>query len=341
VRSFNGILERQSEEKLKIRTPFVSTLSAFVLAASSIGAGFAQSYPARSVRLIVPFPAGATADIAARTVFQKVGENLGQQFVIDNRSGGSTIIGTEMAAKASADGYTLVNVPFNYAANPFLFRKLPYDPAKDLMPIVLLGLTPIVLVVHPSLPARSVKELIALAAANPGKLNYATAGEGSSNHLAAELFKLLAHVDLTHVPYKGAAPAVTALTGNEVALMFSGLTSAITQIQAGRLRALAVASTKRTPTLPDILTLAEAGVAGCEASAWHGTMAPRGTPAGVIAKLNADIDKVLRSPQIVERLTAIGFEPEGGSSENFARFIRAEMEKWAKVIKTAKITAGS
>lgn len=251
------------------------------------------------------------------------------------------MIGTELAAKASADGYTLVNVPFNYAANPFLFRKLPYDPAKDLVPVVLLGLTPIVLVVHPSVPAKSVKELIALASANPGKLNYATAGGGSSNHLAAELFKLLAHVDLTHVPYKGAAPAVTALAGGEVSLMFSALTSALTQIQSGRLRALAIASTKRTPTLPNIPTMSEAGVAGCEVSAWHGTMAPRGTPAGVIAKLNAEIDKVLRLPEIIERLTTIGFEPEGGSSEDFAKFIRAEMEKWGKVIKTAKITSGS
>lgn len=310
------------------------------VALSWMAAVQAQSYPVRPVRLIVPFPPGATADTAARTVAQKLGERLGQQVVVDNRGGASTIIGTEIVAKALPDGYTLISAPFNFAVNPSLFRKLPYDPARDFRTVALLGMTPIVLVVHPSVPSRSVRELIALARANPGKLNYASAGEGSSNHLAAELFNDLARVRMTHVPYKGAAPAVTALVGGETALMFSALPSAISQIKAGRLKALAVASRVRASALPAVPTMAEAGVANCEVGAWHGVLAPSGTPNEIVTRLNAEIVNVLRLPEVAERFSAIGFDPAGGTPEDFGRFIRSEMERWAKVVKAAKISIG-
>jgi len=312
-----------------------------VFVMSSTEGACAQPYPVRPIRLIVPFPPGGIADIAARTVAQKIGERLGKQVVIDNRGGGNTIIGTDMAAKATPDGYTLISVPFNYAVNPSLYKRLPYDPAKDLKAVALLGLSPNFLVVHPSVPARSVKELIALAAANPGKLNYATGGEGTSNHLATELFKLSAHVDMVHVPYKGAAPAITALVAGEVSLLFVAVSSVITQIQAGRLRALAVTSKKRSPALPNVPTMEESGVPNCEVSAWHGVMAPTGTPIEVILKLNLEIAGALRLPDVLERFTAIGFEPHGGTPEDFEQFIKAEMEKWALLIRAAKISPGS
>ena len=301
----------------------------------------AQSYPVRPIRLIVPFPPGGIADIAARTVAQKVGERLGQRVVVDNRGGGNTVIGTDMAAKASPDGYTLVSVPFNYGVNPSFYEKLPYDPAKDLKAVALLGLSPNFLLVHPAVPARSVKELIALAAANPGKLNYATGGEASSNHLATELFKLAANIDVVHIPYKGAASAVTALMSGEVTLLFVAVSSVIAHIQAGRLRALAVASNKRSPALSNVPTMAQAGVPNCEVSAWHGVMAPNGTSRQVILKLNAEIARALRLPDVTERFAAIGFEPRAGTPEDFDRFIKSEIEKWAVVIRRAKISPGS
>lgn len=311
------------------------------LAAALACTAHAQTYPSRPIRMIVPFPAGGTADLAARLISQDVASRIGQQIVVDNKSGGSTIIGTEMAVKAAPDGYTLVNVPFNYATNPYLFKKLPYDSVTDLKPVVLLGLTPIVLVVHPSLPAQSVKGLIALAKATPGKLNYASAGEGSSNHLATELFKMRNGVDFTHIPYKGAAPGVSAVASGEVALMFSGLTSALAQIQSGRLRALAVASSRRTVALPAVVTLNEVGISGCEASAWHGTMAPRKTSAAIVDKLNSEMSRSLRTPAVADKLIAIGFEPAGGSPSDFERFIRSEMDKWSKVVRAANIKAGA
>ena len=300
----------------------------------------AAEYPVRPIRLIVPFPAGATADIAARMLAQKASELLGQPIVVDNRVGGSTIIGTDIAAKAPPDGYTMVSVPFNYSVNPVLFKKLPYDSLRDLKAVALLGLTPTILVVHPSIAVRSVREFISLATSNPGKFNYGSAGEGSSNHLAAELFKLTTHVDVRHVPYKGAAPAVTALSGGEVSLMFSGLTSALAQIQSGRLRPLAVAGVKRSSVLPQVLTLAEAGVAGCEVSAWHGPMVPTGTPREIILKLNSVIGRVLAMPDVIDRFSAIGLEPGGGLPEDFERFIYSEMRKWSRVVAVTKMKSG-
>jgi tripartite-type tricarboxylate transporter receptor subunit TctC len=297
----------------------------------------AQRYPTGPIRLVVPFPPGGTADPVARAVAQKLTQQMGQQVIVDNRSGGSTIIGTEIVAKAPPDGHTLLSAPFSFSANPSLFAKLPYDPLKDFVPITFLGATPIVLIVHPSFPARSVKELIALAKAKPGDINYGSAGNGTSNHLAAELFNQLAGIKLTHVPYKGAGPATVALVSGEVVVGFPALPSAAPHIKNGRARPLAVASRSRARAMPDLLTMAEAGVPGGELEAWHGIMAPVGTPPAIIARLSAETQKALKDPEITKLFDAMGFETGGGSPEDFARFIRSEMQKWEKVIRAANI----
>lgn len=297
----------------------------------------AQTYPARSIRLVVPFPPGGIADVAARTVGQKISERLGQQVVLDNRGGGNTIIGTEFVAKSAPDGYTLVSVPFNYGVNPSFYKKLPYDPNVDLKAVGLLGLSPNILVVHPSVPAYSVKELVALATARPGVLNFATGGAATSNHLAAELFKQSARIDMRHVPYKGAGPSAIALMSGEVSLSFIAVSSVTQQIKAGKLRALALTSNKRTSAFPDVPTMAEAGVANCEVSAWHGVMAPNGTAREIISLLNAEINHALQLRDVIERFAAMGFEPRPGSTEAFDKFIKAEIEKWGRVVRAAKI----
>ena len=301
----------------------------------------AQAYPAGPVRLVVPFPPGGTADPVARAVAQKLSQQLGQQVIIDNRSGASTIIGTELVAKAAPDGYTLLSAPFSFSANPSLFAKLPYDPLKDFVPITFLGATPVVLLVHPSFPARTVKELIAMAKAKPGEINYASAGNGTSNHLAAELFNQLAQVRLTNIPYKGAGPATAALVSGEVFVSFPwALPSAAPHIKTNRARALALASRARARSMPDLPTMREAGVPGCELEAWHGVMAPAGTPAAIITRLSNEIQKVPKDPEVTQRFDTIGFETGGGSPDDFARFIRSEMQKWGQVIRTARIVKG-
>jgi tripartite-type tricarboxylate transporter receptor subunit TctC len=297
----------------------------------------AQVYPAGPVRLIVPFPPGGTADPVARAVAQKLSQQLGQQVIVDNRPGASTIIGTDLVAKAAPDGHTLLSAPFSFSANPALFAKLPYDPHRDLTPVTFLGATPVVLIVHPSLPARSVKELLAMAKARPGEINYGSAGNGTSNHLAAELFNQLAGVKLAHVPYKGAGPATVALVAGEVFVGFPALPSAAPHIRSNRARALAVAARSRTRSMPDLVTMGEAGVAGCELEAWHGVMAPAATPAAIVMRLSNEIRKALRDPEVSQRFDAIGFETGGGSTEDFARFIKSEMQKWATVVRAANI----
>ena len=315
------------------------TRASLVLAVLALAPGHAaaQAYPTGPVRLVVPFPPGGTADPVARTVAQRLTQQLGQQVVVDNRAGGSTIIGTEIVAKAAPDGQTLLSAPFSFSANPSLFAKLPYDPMKDFVPITLLGATPIVLLVHPSFPARTVKELIAMAKAKPGEINYGSAGNGTSNHLAAELFNQLAQVKLTNIPYKGAGPATTALVSGEVFVGFPALPSAAPHIKNGRARALAVASRTRARSMPNLPTMAEAGVPGCELEAWHGLMAPAGTPSAIITRLSSETQKALQHPDVAKRFDAIGFETGGGSPEEFARFIQSETAKWARVVKTAKI----
>lgn len=297
----------------------------------------AQPFPSKVVRLVVPFPAGGSTDIVSRALGQKLSEMWGQPVMIDNRPGGSTIIGTDVVAKSAPNGYTLLVTPTPFTIVPSLIDNLPYDPVKDFEPITLINTTPLVAVVNPSVPAKSIQELIALAKAKPGVLNFGSAGSGGSNHLAGELFNVMAGVRIVHIPYKGNAPALTDLLGGHVDLVFNGLTSALPLIKAGKLRALAVTSLTRSGALPDIPTLDEAGLKGFQAAAWNGLSAPARTPKDVIRKINADVLKVIRSPEFVEHLKAEGSDTVGDSPEQFAAFLRDETAKWNKVIKFANI----
>jgi tripartite-type tricarboxylate transporter receptor subunit TctC len=297
----------------------------------------AQPFPSKAVRLVVPFPAGGSTDIISRTLGQKLSEMWGQPVVIDNRPGGSTIIGTDVVAKSAPNGYTLLVTPASFATVPSLIDKLPYDPAKDFEPITLINTTALVVVVNLGVQGKSIQELIALAKARPGALNFGSAGAGGSNHLAGELFNVMAGVRIVHIPYKGNAPALTDLLGGHVDLVFNGLTSALPLIKAGKLRALAVTSLTRSGALPDIPTLDEVGLKGFQAVAWNGLSAPARTPKDVIRRINADALKVIHSPEFAEHLKAEGSDPVGDSPEQFAAFLREETAKWNKVIQFANI----
>jgi tripartite-type tricarboxylate transporter receptor subunit TctC len=294
---------------------------------------FAGDYPSKPIRIIVPYPPGGFNDTLARTLGQKLTEKWGQPVIVDNRPGGGTTIGTNLAVKSAPDGYTLLIVSFAFAVNPALFASLQYDSARDSSPIVLAASTPNLLVVNPGLPVKSVKELIALAKSKPGQLNYASAGNGSSNHLSMELFKSLTGVDVVHIPYKGSAPAVTDLIGGQVDLMFDNVPNVLAQVKAGKLRALAVSSKKRSPFVKDLPTVAESGVPGFDVSVWFGVVAPAGTPQPVIAKLNTAINAVLKLPEIRQSFNNQGVETAGGTPAEFAAFIAAQTTKWAKVVR--------
>jgi tripartite-type tricarboxylate transporter receptor subunit TctC len=312
-------------------------VTAFCVLLAAIFAVQAQAFPDKPVRLVVPYSAGGSTDLISRALGHKLSEMWGQTVVIDNRPGGSTIIATDIVADSAPDGYTLLVTTTSFSIVPSLTDKLPYDPAKDFEPITLVNTTPLVLVVNPGVPAKSVKELIALAKARPGELNFGSAGSGGSNHLAGELFNVMAGVNIVHVPYKGNAPALNDLVGGHVDIVFNGLTSAVPLIKSGRLRPLAVTSLTRADALPDVPTLDELGLKGFQAAAWNGLSAPAGTPKSVIARINADVVKVLHSPELVERLRAEGSYPVGNSPEQFTAFIREETAKWSKVIQFADI----
>jgi tripartite-type tricarboxylate transporter receptor subunit TctC len=299
---------------------------------------FAQAYPAKAVRLIVPFAAGGSTDIIARVLGQKLNEMWGQPVIIDNRAGGSTVIGTDIVAKSPPDGHTLLVTPAPFTIVPSLTQKLPYDPQKDFEPITLINTTPLVVVVNPGVPAKSIKELVALAKTKPGVLNYGSSGSGGSNHLAGELFNAMAGVKMVHVPYKGNAPALTDLLGGHVDVVFNGLTSALPFIKTAKLRALGMTSLNRSVALPNVPTLDESGLKGFQAVAWNGLTAPARTPRNVVDKINADVQKVMRSAELIEKLKAEGSDAVGNSPELYARFLREEIAKWAKVIKFANIT---
>ena len=308
-------------------------------AALSVAAETAATYPIKPVRLIIPYPAGGGNDIMGRAVAERLGERLGQQVVIDNRGGASTIIGAELAAKAPKDGYTLMLAPnTTLAIIPNMKASLPYHPVKDYEPISLVSASPYLLVVNPNFPATTVKELVALAKSKPGQINYATPGHGTSNHLAAELFKSMVGIELVHVPYKGTAQAVTDLLGGHVQVMFASTASVRQHVGAGRLRALGISTAKRNPAVPDIPTLAEGGVTGYHAASWVGMVAPRGTPQPIIQKLNAALVTVIREGDLRQRLTSQGFDPEVSTPEQFAAHIRSELDRYGKVIKAARIT---
>ena len=303
------------------------------------GAAGAQAFPAKPIRIVVPFSAGGTGDVLARLLGQQLGTLYNQQVLADNRPGSGGHIGAEIAARAPADGYTLVIGTIGIHAAYGIYSKLPYDPAKDLQPVLILAELPCVLVVHPSVPARSVAEFIALAKAKPGQINFGSAGTGSSTHMTGELFKLMAHVDLTHIPYKGSAPALSDLLGGQIQSMFENLPTLPPHIAAGRLRALGVSSKTRSPALPDVPTIAEAGVPGYESTAWFTIAAPANTPGPIVQKLNADINQVIHAPALQPRLRDLGVTPVGGSPEDATKFFIVERDKWNKVIKAANIHA--
>lgn len=294
----------------------------------------AQTYPDKPIRVIVPVPAGGTPDVVARMVAPGLSTLLGQQLVIDNRGGAGGLIGAELAAKAVPDGYTVFfSSPGSLTILPHLQKQVAYDTLRDFAPISLVSIGPFLLITHPSVPVRTVKELIALAKADPGKLNYASAGSGAANHLAMELFKSMAGVNITHVPYKGAPQAVTDLIGGSVNLMFNSIPPVLQHIKTGRLRLLGVASAKRSPQLPDVPTINEAGVPGYEAITWFGLLAPAKTPKAIISRLNEATVKVVHAPDLKSQLEILGYDPVGSSPEAFAAFIRAESQKYAKVVK--------
>jgi tripartite-type tricarboxylate transporter receptor subunit TctC len=294
----------------------------------------AAAFPVKPVRLIVPFPPGAFNDQLARTLSQKLGERWKQPVVVDNRPGASTVIGTDLAARAPADGHTLLIVSFAFAVNPSLHRSLPFDTGQDFTPVVLAAGTPNILVVHPGLPARSVKDLVQLARERPGRLDYATAGNGTSNHLCTELFKSLAGVDLVHVPYKGSAPAVTDLLGGQVQVMFDNAPNVLPHVRAGKLRALAVSTAARSAFAPDLPAVAET-VPGFDVEVWFGVVAPAGVPREVIGRLNADINAVLALPEVKNRFAEQGVRVIGGSPESFGAYLQAQTRRWARVVKEA------
>ena len=297
----------------------------------------AQAYPSKSVRLVVPFAAGGSTDIVARTLAPRLTEMWGQTVVVDNRPGGSTVIGTEIVAKSPPDGHTLFVTPAPFTIVPSLMKRLPYDPQKDFEPVTLINTTPLVVVVHPGVPAKNIKEFIALAKSRPGTLNFASSDSGGSNHLAGELFNAMAGVKMVHIPYKGNAPALVDLLGGHVDAAFNGLTSAIPLIRGGKLRALGMTSLARAGAMPDVPTLDEQGLKGFLAVAWNGLTAPARTPKPVIDKINADVLKIVKTPEMIERLKADGSDPAGYSVEQYQKFLRDETAKWARVIAAAGV----
>jgi tripartite-type tricarboxylate transporter receptor subunit TctC len=316
--------------------PVIRSVVLFAAATLAFHAG-AQSYPSRTVRIIVPYAAGGNTDITARAIGARLAEVFGQQVIVDNRPGGGTNIGSELAAKALPDGYTLFMGGASNAINMTLYAKPPYDTLRDFAPIVLCVKGANVLSVHPSLPAKNLKELIALAKQRPGQLNFASSGLGSSNQMAGELFKMMAGINIVHVPYKGNAPALTDAIAGNVEMVFSGVPALVPHIKSGRLRAIAIGSLKRFPAIPEVPTFDESGLKGYEATTWFGLMAPARTPKEIVARLNTEVGRILASPDLRQRFVNDGLEPIGGSPEEFAMFIRDEIAKYAKVIKNAGI----
>jgi tripartite-type tricarboxylate transporter receptor subunit TctC len=296
-----------------------------------------SGYPARPVRIIVPIAPGGPADVAARLVAQKLSQSLGQQFYVENEPGGSGNIGVANAARAAADGYTILLVGSNFIVNPSLFAKVPYDPLKDFAPVTLMALSPNILVVNPSIPAKNVKELIDLIKANPGKYNYASAGIGTTPHLSGEMFKQSQRLDLVHVPFKGSNPAVQSALAGHTPIAFAAMTPAVPFVKNGTLRALAVTTPQRSPALPDVPTLAEAGLTGQEADTTLSILVPAGTPRAVVDLLYREIKKAVVEPDVTENLVALGFDPVVDTPDEFAARLRVEIPKWAKVIHDANI----
>ena len=314
----------------------IAAMLGLLLAGS--GAHAQSQYPTKPVRLIVPFPAGGQTDIITRTFALKLTEAFNQPVVVDNRPGAGGTIGAEIAVKASPDGYSLAMVSGSYSANAALY-KLPYDPLKDVAPVIMIGEIPNLVTVHPSGPAKSIKELIAYAKANPGKLNYGSGGTGSGVHLATVLFNQMTGTQMTHVPYKGATASVSDLIGGQIQLVFGGLPGMVPHVKAGRLRGLAVTSAKRSNTVPDMPTVAET-VPGYEAVSWAAVLGPKGLPKDVVARWNRELNRTLQLPDVKERMAADGLEIVGGSPERFREILASDIERWQKVVKASNIKLG-
>ena len=296
----------------------------------------AQPYPAKPIRFVVPYPAGGPLDTVARLLGQKVSESTKQPVIVDNKPGAGGNIGADAVAKASADGYTiLMGAVATHAINPTLYSSIPYDAIKDFVPVTQVASAPNVLVVNPAVPASSVREFIAYAKANPGKLNFGSGSTGSAGHLAGELFKTMAGVDMTHVPYKGAAPAMTDLIGGQIQLMFDNLASSLAQVRAGKIKALAVTTAKRSALAPELPTIAESGLPGFDISTWFGIFVPAGTPRDVVERLHGEFTKALAMPDIREKMLVLGAEPVASRPEEFAAYIRAEADKYTRVIRAS------
>jgi tripartite-type tricarboxylate transporter receptor subunit TctC len=320
------------------RRNFLAATAAAFIVAGTATVGLAQSYPSKPIRLVVPYPPGGSTDIVARVIGEQLSQSMGQRFVVDNRPGAGGNIGMQLAAGAEPDGYTVVVGTTAHAINMTLFKDLPYDTVKDFEPIALLTEVPLILVVNPAVEAQSVADLIALAKERPGTLNVASSGNGQSTHLAAEMFNAMAGIKLTHVPYKGSAPAITDVVAGHVQLMFDTVMSALPHVQAGKLRALAVSGAERAPVAPDVPTIAEAALPGYEAIAWNGLFAPAGTPRAIIDQLNAEVVKALQSEKVKEQLASLGATTRPTMPNEFSTYVRDEVSKWAKVVKESGAT---
>jgi len=327
---------------MRTRVQAMSCSLAFALSASLSAQTMesAASYPSKPLRIVVPYSPGGPADIGGRMIGQRLNDVWKQPVIVDNRPGGNTITGAEIVVKAQPDGYTLfIAFVGTLAINPSLYRKLPYDPLKDLAPVAMIATLPLILVVSPSLPANSVKELIALAKAQPGKLTFGSGGVGQGSHLAGELFKSVTGTQMTHVPYKGNAPAVADVVGGHISMIFDGMTSSLPFVRSGKLKALGITTAKRSQALPDLITVAEAGVPGYDVGSWFGILSTGGTPPGTVMKLNREIVRYLELPETRARLLQMGLEMQTGTPQEFRDYIKAETTKWAQVVKESGATA--
>jgi len=327
-------------EEAKIKTAIVASICAAVLGTAITPAALAQNYPNKPIRIIIAQAPGSASDVISRTVANKMQEGLGQPVVVEAKPGAGGALGSEAAARSVPDGYTLIMATNStHGSNPATYAKLPYDPVNDFAPISMVASVPYVLIVNPSLAVKNVEDLVAMAKSQPGKMNYASAGNGSTHHFCGELLKSMSGIDLVHVPYKGSPPAIAGLLGGEVSLMFANLTDIGSQIKNGKVKALAVTTPKRAPSLPDLPTLSEAGLPGFEITSWFGLLAPAGTPAPIVARLNAETNKVLGRPDVQATLGAQGLQLAPGSPEQFAAHIKSEIAKFSRIGKAAGIKA--
>jgi tripartite-type tricarboxylate transporter receptor subunit TctC len=325
--------QRSSEDTIMWNTRLAVLLAAALLC----GAAHAQQYPAKPLRFISPFPPGGGNDTLSRIIGDRLGEQMGQRVIVDNRPGANTIVGTELLAKSPPDGYTLALIPNTFATNPSFYPRLPYDTVRDFAAVGQVAQSPQMLLVHPSVPAKTVKELLALAKSTPGRISYGTSGNGSVGHLATMLLTSMTGVPFMHVPYKGTAAAVADLMGGHIPLMMSSMLGTLPHVHAGRLRIIAITSARRSKAIPEVPTIAEAGVPGYEATLWYGYITAAKTPEAIIRRLNAELATALRNPEVIEKLSTQAVEPSHTSSEQFGALIRTELEKWAKVIKAGGI----